>query len=344
MIDVVTRGLFLRRYAVPLVLSLGICACGDSDPSTGAGDGGPTTDADGGPTPSADSGTTLPPTASGLLSGVFTLDEFGDFLSPEYFGVIEVDASPAMKRRLLDGSKPRRLADGSILYRRPCGQFVTQIMLADPTLRSRELTPCSSNVPIFDTTARVQFIQSALSADQTTLATEAAYYDAGIDSTVYATVVFSVETQTLLARWDGARAPVWLPSGRLLLASDAGLMQLDANFDNPTLLGDITGPVDNPSISPDQTYIAFEHNQQVWGMNIDGTESQALVIGGSRLRYPVWSPDGRPIVAYLSNTGGDDYEEAIYVTDVVSGENAVVDMDPLLPGIHTVNGPLSWTE
>lgn len=278
-----------------------------------------------------------------LVSGQFTLDEYGDFLSPEYFGVIEVDASPLAKRRLLDGSKPRRLANGDILYRRPCGESATQVMRADTNLRSVELTPCSNDSELFDETTRASFRHAALSADGTQLAVDFEYLIVATLASSYATVVFEVGTQRELAVWDGARAPVWMPSGRLLLASDLGLLLLDENLDNPELLGDVEGPVDNPAISPDETGIAFEFNQQIWGMNVDGTDATALVLAGSRLRFPAWSPDGRPVVAYLSNTGNDDYEEAIYVTDLATGENAAVDMAPVLSGINTVNGPLSWT-
>ena len=104
-----------------------------------------------------------------------------------------------------------------------------------------------------------------------TLAVEASHYDPATDSYPVATVVFEVASQTVLARWYGAYAPVWLPSGRLLLASNEGFMQLDESYDNPTLLGDITDRVNNPAVSPDGTAIAFEYNQQIWGMNIDGT-------------------------------------------------------------------------
>ena len=281
--------------------------------------------------------------ASGLLTGTFTLDEYGDFLSPDFFGVIEVDANPPAIRRLHDGSKPTRVANGGVLYRRPCGNRVTQIMLSDASLRSQPVSPCSSNVPVFDTTSAVEFGQSALSEDGTTLAVEATYYDPALDGYPVATVVFDVASQTVVAQWTGGYAPVWMPSGRLLLASNEGLMQLDESYDNPTLLGDITDRVNNPAVSPDGTAIAFEYNQQIWGMNIDGTDATGLIIGGARLRYPAWSPDGRPVIAYLANTGGDDYEPAIFVTDIASGENAVVQLEPLLPPIHTVNGPVSWT-
>ena len=211
-------GVTVSWFVVFVALS---SACGDSA-IDGASDDSGAGSAVGGDA-GASSGS-LDGSASGILSGTFTLDEYGDFLSPDFFGVIEVDADPPAIRRLYDGSKPVRVSNGGVLYRRPCGQRVTQIMLADESLRSEPLTPCSSNVPVFDTTSAVEFVQSALSEDGSTLAVEATYYEPTIDGYPVATVVFDVASQTVVAQWTGGYAPVWMPSGRLLLASNEGLM------------------------------------------------------------------------------------------------------------------------
>lgn len=281
------------------------------------------------------------------FSGTFVMDEFvPSVVSPDYLGVIEISPNPLSKRRVLDGSMPRQLADGRIVYRQPCGQRVHRIMIADQNLRLTQITPCSSEIPNGGASP-TDFQQSVLSPDGTHVAVEARYF---LNSSFnFATLIIDINSQETIATWDGAYAGTWMPDGRLLLASNEGLFVLDESFDNPTRLGDeITSAVNNPAVSPDGTSIAFEYNQQIWGMNIDGTGARQLLYGGARLRYPVWAPDGTATLAYLALPSRENYHSIIYVADLVNGQAYALNLDPVLEfpidSLRTVKGPISWNQ
>jgi len=281
------------------------------------------------------------------FSGTFTLDEFvPSVVESDYLGVIEITPAPLSKRRVLDGSLARQLADGRIVFRQPCGQDVHRIMIADQNLRLTQITPCSNEIPN-EGSSPTNFEQSALSPDGTYVAVEARYF---LNSSFnYATLVFDINSQQAIATWEGAYAGTWMPDGRLLLASGDGLFVLDESFDNPTRLSaEITSAVNNPAVSPDGTSIAFEYNQQIWGMNIDGSGARQLLFGGARLRYPVWAPDGTATLAYLALPSRENYHSIIYVADLVNGQAYALNLDPVLEfsidSLRTVRGPISWNQ
>lgn len=279
------------------------------------------------------------------FAGKFVVDEYSpSVVSPNYEGIVEIVPSPLSKRRVLNGSLPRSYADGSISFRQPCGQGVSRIALADSTRLSTPITPCSSEIPN-EGASPTDFRQSTLSPDGTRVAVEArAYIDSGY---AFSTIVYDVASQLELATWSGGYNATWLPDGRLLMASNAGLFLLDSNLDNPTRLGDeIMGVVSNPDVSADGSSIVFEFNQQIWGMNIDGSGARELLTDGSRLRFPTWAPDGSSTIAYLALPSRDRYLSYILVADFESGQSYGLDLDPVLEfnldSLRTINGPLSW--
>lgn len=280
------------------------------------------------------------------FSGTFMLDEYEPGFTPRYLGVIAISPTPLTKIRVLDGSQARQLADGRIVFRQPCGQRVHRIMIADQNLQLTQITPCSSEIPN-QGTSPTDFQQSALSPDSSHVAVEARYFlNSGYNT---ATLVFDINSQQIIATWEGGYAATWMPDGRLLLASNDGFYVLDESFDNPTRLGnEITTRVNNPAVSPDGTSIAFEYNQQIWGMNIDGSGARQLLFGGARLRYPVWAPDGTATLAYLAVPSDDTYHSTIYVADLVNAQAYALDLDSVLEfsldSLRTVNGPISWVQ
>ena len=280
------------------------------------------------------------------FSGNFVADEYSPGFSSRFEGIIEITPSPLTKTRILSGSMPRRYPDGRTTYREGCGQGVTRISLAESTGLSTPITPCSSEVPN-EGFSPTDFRQSSLSPDGTKIAVETrAYIGSGYR---YATLVYEVASQSLLAGWSGYNG-TWTPEGRLLLATDEGLYLLDANLENPQKLGDeINGVVGNPDVNPNGTAIVFEFNQQIWGMNIDGSSARQLIIDGSRLRFPVWAPDGSTSVAYLSLPSDDKYLGFIFVADFESNQAYGLDLAPVLEFgssnfLRTINGPLSWNQ
>lgn len=275
-------------------------------------------------------------------TGVITLDDYDWFGITSYLGVSDITLSPLSKKRLFDGSNPRRHVSGTVVFRQPCGASVHRIVMADQTLNPTVITPCSNELPN-PGASPTNFGFSALSPDASKVAVEALYF---LDGSFQAAIaIYNVADQALLARWDGAASPMWLRDGRLLMASNEGFFVLDNNLDNPTKLPTgLTGSVNNPALHPTDDVIAFEFNQQIWLVNTDGSDAREAIFGGSRLRYPAWSPDGSAL-AYLAVSNSDHYHKAIYFTDLSNNISYTLELDPIQDPINVsnvVNGPLSW--
>ena len=156
----------------------------------------------------------------------------------------------------------------------------------------------------------------------------------------------------MLAEFPNLMEPAWLKDGRLVMtnASD-GLFVTGTDLAEPTRLvnGKPTGNIRNPAPHPDGNQIAFEMDQQIWKMNLDGSGLEVLVVGDRKFLYPEWSPDGS-VIAYLGVPQNDRYDTAIYFTDLTSLQHYTLDISPVLDPINTSNtsntisGPLSWSE
>ncbi len=76
-----------------------------------------------------------------------------------------------------------------------------------------------------------------------------------------------------------------------------------------------------PSISPDESQIAYSHNGAIWIMHIDGGGKRELVHGEpddggyGGYYYPIWSPDGTKL-AFI----WEEKDPRLYVFDIISGE------------------------
>ena len=276
------------------------------------------------------------------FSGVITLDEY-DWLDPRVsrLGVVEIDLAEGTLRRLSDGKYPWRHSSGDVIYAQSCGSRVSRIVRADETGLPVQITPCSSEIEN-PGASPTDFEFSRLSPDGTKVAVEArAYVDFENE---YQTLVFDTADQTLLASFDDMVAPEWLPDGRLLLASvNEGLYITDQNLENLTRLdgGRLLGFANNPAVDPSGERVAFEFNQGIWLINVDGSDPRELIYGSAQLRYPAWSPDGSTI-AYLAVPQNDYYYPGLFFTNIETGESEAVELSPVLSSGETVNGPLSW--
>lgn len=274
------------------------------------------------------------------FEGRIIADEYEWFLSPVFLGVTEITGDPLQTARIVNGSQAQRLPDGRITFRQPCGARVHQIAIADTNLRTAPITPCSGTIENSGSSP-TDFGFSALSPDGRFIAVEATHYlDGGVRVAI---LVFDVDTQEHMATLNGA-APAWLPDGRLMVATSDWFWTAEVGtWTLERFPGDMTGAVNNPAVSPNGEWIAFEHNQQIWGMDIDGSDVRVLVIGNRELRYPAWSPDGRPVLVYLATPKDDQYEPALHFTDLDRSETWSVNVKDHLSELGTLNGPLTWS-
>ena len=278
------------------------------------------------------------------FSGVITLDEY-DWLDVNVsrLGVVEINLAEGTLRRISDGKYPWRHESGDVIYAQACGSRMSRIVRVDETGLPVQITPCSSEIEN-PGASPTDYEFSKLSPDGTKVAVEArAYVDFEYE---YQTVVFDTQNQTLLASFDQFVAPEWLPDGRLILAGrgeNEGLHVTDENLENLTNLdgGRLLGVANNPAVDPSGTRIAFEFNQGIWSMNVDGSDLRELIYGDAQLVYPAWSPDGSTL-AYLAVPQNDYYYPGLFFTNLETGESDAVELTPILSANETVSGPLSW--
>jgi hypothetical protein len=286
------------------------------------------------------------------VAGLLTLNEYDwGCCSSAYLGAIQLDLATGIKRRFLDGGDPARHENGSTSFWQFCGTGVNRMALADASGLIRVVTACSDQIPNpGDSPTRFGF--SRLSPDGQQLAVEVVY-DVYFNPTRSALRVYDLEGN-VLAEFADRWAPAWTPDGRLLMTGQgfylSGEGLAEPRFSEQRRIDtepQLEGPLNNPSVHPSGDRITFEYNQQIWEMNLDGSSLRERVSGGSRLRYPTYSPDGR-YVAYLSTAAEDHYDSAVYFTDLQQDEGYRFDVTNIIGSAARVtvvpNGPLSWTE
>jgi hypothetical protein len=284
------------------------------------------------------------------LSGFVVLDEY-DWLASsgaEHLGVVRIDLARGVSARLLSGRYPSRHQQGDIVFAQACGSFATWIARATPEGNVRQLTPCSNSITATGRFPNPRFDVSRLSPDGTRVAAELRWTQ-DINVLGFAVLVYDM-AGTQLARFDGYYAPTWLPDGGLVMARlDAfGLYRTDASLAEPQRIDrmQISSVVNNPMAHPDGSWLVFERDQQLWRINVDGSDARRLLFGDSRIRYPSFSPDGRYLL-YLLLSSDDYYSRFLYFTDLQTQENYSYSLDGVI-GVGRAltsvvpNGPLSW--
>lgn len=305
-----------------------------------------------------DSTTTGISTGLSDLKGIITLDEFDNLLDKNT-GVVSFNFSNGVAERGVkkaSGKFPDRHLDGRISYVEGCGTSVTRVLVRSMDGITTPVTPCGSELVGIGYGAPHYFEYSKISPNGKYIAAEVRHFNNNIDW-VYSTLVYELTGSNSIGnevvRYEGVASPEWLPDNRLMLIptgvgdygiyiSDVGLNDLE-RIDN----NQINVFVNNTDVSPSGEDVIFEYNQQIWIMDMDGLKIEPLIVSGSYLRFPTWSPDGK-YVAFLLKGQLDDYHNEIQFYDVKAKKviHVISTDDVFAPGSYGTypdpKGPLSW--
>jgi Tol biopolymer transport system component len=107
--------------------------------------------------------------------------------------------------------------------------------------------------------------------------------------------------------------------------------------------GQLNGPVNNADVHPTADRIAFEYNEQIWEMNLDGSGLRKRVEADKIVRFPSYSPDGKAIV-FLATRSDDFFTRALFFVNLETNELFELDLARALGSSTSVvpRGPLCW--
>lgn len=295
------------------------------------------------------------------LSGLITLDEW-DNLFDKKLGVVSFRLSNGQvanrAKKVVTGRFPHRHKNGKLLYNKGCGNSINQIIMMDKDYNKTVVTPCSdkvsSSAPKDQGYYTKKFEYSRLSPDGSKVAV--GFREHSYESSVtdfYTTIIYDLNKNELV-RHTGYASKSWLPDGRLLMlgwVGNNGIFLTDDDLKNPSRINDhqkIKSFINNSDISPNGKQVVFEMDQQIWIMNLDGkTAPKPLIVEGSHLKFPIWSPGGK-YLAYLkigSVHGG--YHGAVFFYDMLTKESYSLPTEDFLAQnefktYDDISGPVSW--
>jgi dipeptidyl aminopeptidase/acylaminoacyl peptidase len=99
--------------------------------------------------------------------------------------------------------------------------------------------------------------------------------------------------------------PTWSPdASRIAFDMDNDIYSVYVDGSEPVRLTDGPGSDYLPAWSPNGKQIAYVHDEDIWVMNADGSESQPIISAPDLDSEPAWSPDGTHLV-FQSNRSGN---------------------------------------
>lgn len=273
------------------------------------------------------------------LKGRLTFD-FVNWIRHETEAIVDVTLPETEFRRSASGKFGWRHPEGDLIRTEGCGRYVNRLVLERAKGGSEIVSACSSEIKTISA-GKARFEFARLSPDKQRIAAELKFY---VNSRTHYSVLV-LEKGKIIAHFDGFVSPTWLPDGRLILSGNG--LYVTSVDGTPSRIDDgwLGAGVYNPDVSPDGEIVAFEYNERIWVMDVEGNERKELVWGPMQYRFPAWSPDGN-YLAFLAVAGNahSEVDRALHILNVRNGKFERIDISAFGgPLNHVPFGPLSWT-
>jgi Tol biopolymer transport system component len=214
----------------------------------------------------------------------------GKVLYTSYISIKELDLKTGAIDVLASGFAATRTPSGSIIAVTADGL----VELSPDGSQQRMIVPENTNQPFTDKYDD-GFVSPQISPDGRYIA----YQGLMVDH-VY---LVDAATGELLGEIGddtyGFGRPIWLPDGGLIMeginAATKGLYRIDPEFQSIVRIDQFPQPR-WPSLSPDGKTIATIVGEDVWLIDIDGSNPTQFTTNGLNLQWPTWSPDGKYIM------------------------------------------------
>lgn len=256
------------------------------------------------------------------------------FVGNETLAIIDVKLPDDEKIRAGTGTDPWRHPSGALVYTVDCGRLINQVQMTEDGGATTVLTPCSSEIESPAILSR-QFGSSQLSPDKTLLAVESFYVDR---REYYFNVAIYKDKE--LIQFIAGNSPTWVDDDTYVVSNN-GLYIVDVGGEPRSLHKDLIHAVGDVDASADGKRLVFDWNQQIWTMDIDGSNLKQVFTGPARYMHPVWSPDSE-FIGFLAR-GNSSSQRKVHYLDLKRDKLWVSDMSPQLSS-NVVAGPLSWVE
>ena len=206
--------------------------------------------------------------------------------------VYKMTLADANMTRLFAGSYPTRTPDGKFIY-----EANGDLVESSDGIQLRTIIPGNFDQPRFDNS----FTFPALSPDGTLIAYST------LDNLVYVCrrdsgqIVSHFTESPPGAGLVGWERPSWTPDGRIVVAGTIGTPGIfisDAGLTTLTRFDPMLNHPYDAKVSPKGDLVAFEENNDIYTLKLDGTGLKQLTATNDEEKMPTWSADGSAVAAF----------------------------------------------
>ena len=206
--------------------------------------------------------------------------------------VYKMTLADAKMTRLFAGSYPTRTPEGSFIY-----EANGDLVESSDGIQLRTIIPGNFDQARFDNS----FTFPSLSPDGTLIA-----YNT-LDNLVY---VCRRDNGQIVSHFTenppggglvGWERPSWTPDNRIVVAGNLGTPGIyvsDAGWTTLTRFDPMLNQPFDAKVSPKGGVVAFEVNNDIYTLNLDGTGLKQLTTTNDEEKMPTWSPDGSAVAAF----------------------------------------------